>query len=114
MYRALGNYVIRFWFVLLGAWIVAAAALWLNAPPLHEVTEQGEFAFLPENSPSLIGESVYEEAWGDPYASNVVVVVRRRTALDDADRDFIQQVLKPRIQAIIEEIGLPTAEVEST
>jgi putative drug exporter of the RND superfamily len=108
MYRLLGNTVVRLWPAILLGWVIALCALMIVAPNWQDVIEEGEFAFLPDEMPSLTGERQYEEAWGEPFASNIVLVVRReRTKLNKMDRDFIVEVLKPRLVEIVEKIGLP-------
>ena len=108
MYRLLGNSVIRLWPAILLGWVIALVALKLSAPNWQDVIEEGEFAFLPSEMPSLAGERQYEDAWGEPFASNIALVVRReRTKLNEQDRDFIVNVLKPRLIEIVERIGLP-------
>jgi RND superfamily putative drug exporter len=108
MYRLLGNSVIRFWPAILLGWVIALVALKSVAPDWQDVIEEGEFAFLPDEMPSLEGERKYEEAWGEPFASNIVLVVRReRTKLNKQDRAFIVDVLKPRLVEIVDRIGLP-------
>ena len=108
MYRLLGNSVIRLWPAILLGWVIALVALKLSAPNWQDVIEEGEFAFLPSEMPSLAGERQYEDAWGEPFASNIALVVRReRTKLNEQDRDFIVNILKPRLIEIVERIGLP-------
>ena len=108
MYRFLGNSVVRVWPAILLVWILALVALKVVAPNWQDVIEQGEFAFLPDEMPSLTGERQYEKAWGEPFASNIVLVVRReRTELNQQDRDFIVNVLKPRLVEIVKRVGLP-------
>lgn len=108
MYRFIGNSVIRLWPVILLGWMTALVALKLIAPNWQDVIEEGEFAFLPDEMPSLAGERLYEEAWGEPFASNIALVVRReRTQLNEQDREFIVDVLKPRLVDIVQRIGLP-------
>lgn len=115
MYRLLGNSVVRLWPAILLGWVVALVALKLSAPNWQDVIEEGEFAFLPNEMPSLAGERQYEEAWGEPFASNIALVVRReRTKLNEQDRDFIVDVLKPRLVEIVERIGLPEPSDQTT
>jgi RND superfamily putative drug exporter len=107
MYRTLGNWVTRIWPALLVAWVIALVILSVSAPAWEDVIEQGEFAFLPADSPSLAAESLYEDGWGKPIASNIVIVIQReRTVLDDADREFVQKTLKPELVTILERVGL--------
>lgn len=115
MYRLLGNSVIRLWPAILLGWVIALVCLKLAAPNWQDVIEEGEFAFLPDEMPSLTGERQYEEAWGEPFASNIALVVRReRTKLNEQDRNFIVDVLKPRLVSIVERIGLPEPSSQST
>tara|TARA_R110002072_G_scaffold302999_2_gene491054 strand:+ start:483 stop:3152 length:2670 start_codon:yes stop_codon:yes gene_type:complete len=115
MYRLLGNSVIRLWPAILLGWVIALVALKLSAPNWQDVIEEGEFAFLPDEMPSLTGERQYEDAWGEPFASNIALVVRReRTKLNEQDRDFIVNVLKPRLVEIVERIGLPEPSAHAT
>ena len=105
MYRSLGNWVTRVWPALLATWVIALVILLVSAPAWQDVIEQGEFAFLPEGSPSLASEKLYEEAWGEPIASNIVIVIeRQRAALDEADRDFVQNTLKPQLAEILKRV----------
>lgn len=111
MYRTLGNFVVRYWLVLFAGWLVALVALKVTAPAWNSVLREGEFAFLPADVPSLRGEKIYEEAWGEPFASNIVLVIRReRTQLTEQDRFFITEALSPELQKIIKEVGLPEPE----
>ena len=90
MYRILGTWVTRLAPALLVVWLAAVVAVKVAAPAWQDVIAEGEFAFLPAEVPSLQGERLYEEAWGEPLASNVVIVARReRSKLDDGDRAFI-------------------------
>ena len=108
MYRFLGTCVMRGWAVILLLWIVAVVGLMLVKPKWDDVVEQGEFAFLPSHMPSIKAEKLYEEVWGDPQASRVVIVARHENAkLTADDREFVAEVLRPKLEALLEEIGIP-------
>ena len=108
MFRLLGNSVIRFWPFILVVWKVALVVLVATAPPWKSVVDEGEFAFLPDDMPSLKGEAVYEKSWGVPFASNIVIVLwRERANLEFEDREFISTVLAPELRSIIAEVGIP-------
>jgi RND superfamily putative drug exporter len=108
MFRLLGKSVTRFWPFILVVWVIALVALMLTAPPWHTVIDEGEFAFLPDDMPSLMGESVYEDSWGEPFASNIVIVLwRERHELEFEDREFITSVLSVEVKKIIDEVGIP-------
>lgn len=106
MFQSLGKLVSRTWPLLLVGWLVALGGLKAVAPPWRSVAREGEFAFLPKDSPSLAAEELFQKAWGVPLASNVVIVVRREsspTGLLDTDRTFINDVLRERLEAIADE-----------
>lgn len=93
MFLSLGKLLSRLWPAILLVWIAAVAfAAWF-APALDDVVQTGEFAFLPEDSPSRQAERLFEEAFvHDKAASRVVIVVRRLEGdegLTNADLDFI-------------------------
>jgi len=84
-------------------WIVLLASSLMMAPRWADVTENGEFAFLPADAPSRVAEQQFSEAFNDTLASNIVLVVRRETSADglkDADVNFISEVLIPRIREV--------------
>ncbi|NOX56133.1 MAG: MMPL family transporter [Planctomycetes bacterium] len=106
MFRRLGNGVARFWPLLLVGWIGALVALKATAPDWSEVVSDGEFTFLPPDAPSRVSERVFQQAWGHPLASSVAIVVRREShegGLTQEDKEFIDEVLKPRLEEIVEE-----------
>lgn len=107
MYRALGKLLPRFWLLILVLWVLAAGSLATLAPPWESVIHDGEFEFLPKDSPSHRGEELFERAFSHDFlGSNIVVVVRRVGGMkkeglrkDDLEQ-FIEKVLKPRIERI--------------
>lgn len=106
MFQTFGTLVSRTWPLLLVAWLAVLVGLKLVAPPWHEVAVDGEFAFLPKDSASLVGEELFRKAWDEPVASNVVIVVRRESSpagLLDSDRVFIDEVLRPKLEALADE-----------
>ncbi len=103
MFSVLGKCVSRTWPLLLVLWLSALVVLHQMAPNWHEVAEDGEFGFLPKDSPSLKGEELFRKGWDQPLAGNVVIVVRRESAeqgLLDSDKRFIEDELKPRLEKI--------------
>ncbi len=78
MFRVLGNTVVRYWQIVLTCWILAVAGISYIAPEWSTVVQNGEFVFLPEDSPSLLGEKLFKRAFPDDLlASSIVIVVRR-------------------------------------
>lgn len=108
MYRLLGTWVMRVWPAILIGWILCLAVLVINKPKWEDVIEEGEFAFLPADMPSLKAESLYEETWGEPQASRVVIVARREgQKLTADDREFIANRLRPDIERVLTDVGIP-------
>jgi len=103
MFQFLGRLSSRHAGAVAAAWILLLVGSVLLAPPWADVTENGEFAFLPTDAPSRIAEDRFAEAFDDNLASNIVLVVRRdpsRGKLDVRDRLFISEVLIPRIREV--------------
>lgn len=130
MFHVTGKFVERWWRTILIVWAVlllASAALlrgWVNdlnlgfrVPRWLEVAQDGEFAFLPREMPSLIGEQLLAQAFPDDLLkSSVVVVVRRESAplvkkgeqksWPISDEEFIEDVLKPRLEKIKDDASI--------
>src|SRR5262245_52654712 len=119
MFEHLGKLVERYWLAILFAWGMALAAAgavhlgWLNnerlpvkVPRWRDVAKDGEFAFLPEGMQSLLAERLLAEAFPeDLLKSSVVIVVRRsQEPILPEDERFIEVVLKPRLEAIRDEL----------
>ena len=116
MFQRLGNGVIGHWKLTLAVWIFLAIAAnsvmsgWINnlglfqtkIPGWSDVAEDGEFAFLPKNMPSLKAEELFRRAFpSERLASNIVIVMQHPSSgIDEADRDFISKVLVPRLEEV--------------
>jgi RND superfamily putative drug exporter len=133
MYQCLGKLASRYSVVVALGWMALLATLVALGPQWLSVTRDGEFAFLPEDSPSRVAENLYREAFTatlddaqidgdspedrgirrratvDPLHGNVVIVVRRtdqvRGGLQLADWQFVNRELVPRLERIAETIG---------
>ena len=109
MFQRLGRAVVRLWPFLLVAWICALVGVQWAAPEWDAVVRDGEFDFLPHDSPSLRGEEVFKRSFPDDVlASSVVIVVRRVRNPDgllQRDKDFIEYELKSAIEKIAEADG---------
>jgi RND superfamily putative drug exporter len=75
---ALGTFVVsRRWWIIIG-WFVLAAALWVTVPSWNSLAKDGDLAFLPADSPSVIGDKLLDVAF--PYErsrSQLVIVLSR-------------------------------------
>lgn len=98
----LGQLVAHHWPWLLVAWAVLLAGLCAVAPPWRDVVRDGEFSFLPEDVPSLVGQRLYEQAFErDLQGSSIVVVARRvNEPLRPTDWAYVDRVLGPWLEVI--------------
>jgi putative drug exporter of the RND superfamily len=73
---ALGRFVVRHPFVVIGSWIAIALVLFLIVPPLAVVAQKHPPAFLPPNSPVLVAASEMKDAFKEGGgSSNIALVV---------------------------------------
>jgi len=93
MFDRFGQLLSRIWPLVLFVWVAAVAVAIYFAPPLDDVIQTGEFAFLPKDSPSRQAEDLFAKVFvNDKAASRVVIVVRRLAGdvgLTNADLEFI-------------------------
>lgn len=120
MFDWLGKIIERRWQVILILWGIAFCAAigihaeWYNRlfgaqiKTFTQVATDGEFAFLPPQMQSLLGEQLLAKAFPDDLLkSSVVIVVRRQDQpLQPEDEAFIEETLKPRLEAIREKFNL--------
>lgn len=82
-------------------WVLALVVSFVYVPKWSDVAENGEFAFLPEDSPSIEAQRLFRKYFPDATVfSNVVLVVRRETSdegLRQEDLGFINDSLIPRL-----------------
>src|SRR5205085_7952472 len=103
---SIGRFVDRGWWVFLLGWLVLGAALHLAAPGWSTIAQDGEFSFLPADSPSRRADTLFDQAFPqDLLSSSIVVVVSRDSdpGLQDGDKQFITDVLKPTLEKIADE-----------
>jgi len=104
MFIKLGQFVSRFWGLVLCGWVLLLVALYAVTPPFESMLKEGEFAFLPTDSDSVQAELLFEKAFPDDLLTSTVVIVARRparqTGLEQEDRDYIHDTLVPLLRAI--------------
>ncbi len=103
MFAALGDIINRAWIGILVGWLVLFCALRWAAPPWSQVVVDGQFSFLPADSPSRRGDELFNEAFPhDLLSSSIVVVVARekKPGLESQDLNFITETLKPRLRRV--------------
>lgn len=120
MFDWLAKIIERRWQVILILWVVALLAAlgvhreWYNQllgthlPTFRGAATDGEFAFLPPEMQSLEAERLLARAFPEDLLKSSVVIVAHRydQAIQPEDEDFIEEVLKPRLEQIRGELGL--------
>ena len=93
MFRRLGVVVFRLRFVVVVAWIAAAAACALLAPSLSDVGSADQSSFLPANAESSEATTLLEQAFPkEAGAGTATIAFSRSSGLTDADRATIADV----------------------
>ncbi|MGD0897556.1 MAG: MMPL family transporter [Thermoguttaceae bacterium] len=79
MFARLAALVMRYWLLVLVAWVAIAVALKLAAPSWKDISRDGEFAYLPDRMTSARGEKLIENAFPTQATkSDIVIVVARQ------------------------------------
>lgn len=104
MFERLGEFVSRAWWAILLVWV--GGLIWLSyvTPEVKDVSQAGEFNFLPDTAVTRQGEVLFDRAFpSDTQQSSVVIVLARNDGqpLVDSDYEFIEDSLKPRLQSLI-------------
>ncbi len=93
MFYRFGQFIVRTWPLWFFVWIVAVVVSAMYAPDRDSVIKTGEFAFLPDESPSRQAERLYAQAFPqESKASTIAVIMRRAKSgqqLSDADLEFV-------------------------
>ncbi|MCA9033615.1 MAG: MMPL family transporter [Planctomycetaceae bacterium] len=106
----LGNLAAKRAPLIAACWMLLLLVSFLAAPEWSTVVQNGEFAFLPSDSPSRLAELGFRTAFPDDMLeSSVVLVVRRedgsvdrdnaefKAGLQNSDKLFITDVLVPEL-----------------
>ncbi|MDX1966091.1 MAG: MMPL family transporter [Planctomycetaceae bacterium] len=91
MFLRLGQWIARRWLAILLMWGGALATAAYLAPPLESVVRTGEFAFLPEDSPSRAAERLFAQSFPNRAQASTIAIIARREGqpLTPADLDFV-------------------------
>jgi RND superfamily putative drug exporter len=109
-----GELVNRYWLLILVAWFALVVGLRCAAPEWDQVTRDGHFSFLPDDSASRCADELFNQAFPhDLRANSIVIVVARHSdrGLEENDFAFITDVLKPRLAAIADAASDQTGQV---
>ncbi|MBW3620878.1 MAG: MMPL family transporter [Actinobacteria bacterium] len=91
---SLARSVVRWWWAVIGAWLLAAFLLWSLAPPFDDVATFDNTAFLQEDAPAMVGGRLLEDGWpGDGFSDGIAFAfVRSDGELGDEDLDYARDV----------------------
>ena len=87
MFPWLGKIVSRHWLLIICAWGVALVLLHRSAPVWDEITQDGDFAYLPPEMPSVVGEQLLTRGFPRNRAKSQIAffVIREEETLDHDD-----------------------------
>lgn len=87
MFLRLGQFISRRWMWVIVAWVVVVAVLRFWSPAWDDITQDGDFAYLPAEMPSVVGEHLLSEGFSDnrPKSQIAFYVVREDQPLDRED-----------------------------
>jgi RND superfamily putative drug exporter len=112
MVQILAHIMNRRWAAIILAWVLLALGLRWAAPGWQSVAQDGQFSFLPADSPSRRADDLFQQSFPcDVLASSVVIVASRAAGqkLTDEDISFVTETLKPRLREALESAGAPVA-----
>ena len=93
MSRALGQFVVRYKFIVLAFWILAAIWMATQAPSLKDVAISETSEFLPDSAPSVQAQKAISAAFpGEDTEGGAILVFARSGALSDADKAYAKAV----------------------
>lgn len=97
LFQRLGQFVVRYRVAILLGWIVLAVCARFAPPHWDDVTLDGDLAFLPPTTPSVLAEKALAEAFpGNEGKSQFVVVISRAdTPLSEEDLKFADRLAAP-------------------
>ncbi len=104
LFKRLGDITAKHATAIILIWLGVLISTQLAAPRLHEVVQNGEFAFLPEDAPSRIATEGFREAFpNDMLASTMVLLARRTSGSDgllESDYAFLRHRVIPELHRI--------------
>ena len=117
LWKRLGDLTARHALLIVVAWVVLLVISVKVAPRWESVVANGEFAFLPPNSDSVVANAAFREAFPDDQMRSTVVLIARRESGTDGllstDYDFVAQQVVPELHRIAG-LPLPGQEPEET
>ena len=97
MFDRIGDFVSRFWWLIILGWIALLAIAKSQAPAWDDVTYDGDLAYMPADMTSVVGEHLLEEAFPDGRSKSEMVVIVSRN--DGNPMDTVDAAIVDRIAA---------------
>ena len=101
LFKRLGDLTARHAALILAAWVAVVVVSIALAPHWDTVVQNGEFAFLPEESPSRIANAAFRKAFPDDQMRSTLVLVARRESggegLLQSDFDYLSVQVIPEL-----------------
>jgi RND superfamily putative drug exporter len=88
MFARLGAFVSRQWLLVILAWLALLLVVQQFAPRWDDVTNDGDFEFLPAEMPSVVGQRLTEEAFPEFEAKSQIVLIVARNDATLGESDF--------------------------
>ena len=87
MFLRLGQFISCRWMWVIFAWVAVVAVLRFWSPAWDDITQDGDFAYLPAEMPSVVGEQLLSEGFTEnrPKSQIAFYVVREDQPLDRED-----------------------------
>ncbi len=120
MFSSLSKFVSRRWPLVILFWVLLAVGIRVAAPRWDDVTHDGDFAYLPDHVPSVVGARLLKDAFPDQRAkSEIVVLTVREDNPLTADDIFVANDLARRLRNVegvaqLEQADLYIAQAKAT
>jgi putative drug exporter of the RND superfamily len=87
MFLRLGQFVSRHWMLVILCWVAAVVLLRSLSPAWDDITQDGDFAYLPAQMPSVVGEELLSKGFPEnrPKSQIAFFVIRENDALGRDD-----------------------------
>lgn len=74
-FGGIGRFVVRWPWVVIGAWIALAISVTMAFPPLAVLAQKAPASILPGNAPSVVSQKQMSEAFNEASSDNILLVV---------------------------------------
>jgi RND superfamily putative drug exporter len=96
MFSRLGQIVSHHWLSIIATWVFALVVVRFVAPNWDDITQDGDFAYLPADKPSVLGEQRLADAFPENQTKSqlVLVVARDDRSLAPADHRVANRIAR--------------------